>query len=66
MTDSPGHGSFEHGGFLSVLSSKAGPDNRSNIRRISRKKCFDPWAFSPELFMATDGEEVFLMNGRGA
>ena len=65
MTDSPGHGSFEHGGFLSVLSSKAGPDNRSNIRRISRKKCFDPWAFSPELFMATDGEEVFLMNGRG-
>ena len=65
LTDSPGHGKMEHGGFLSVLSAKSGPDNRANIRRISRQVCYDPWAFSPELFMATDGEETFLMNRRG-
>ena len=65
LTDSPGHGSTEHGGFLSILSSKSGPDNRSNIRHVSNVRCFDPWAFSPELFMATDGDEVFLMNRRG-
>jgi len=63
--DSPGHGKMEHGGFLSVLSAKSGPDTRSNIRHISKGLCYDPWAFSPELFMATDGREVFLMNSRG-
>ncbi len=63
--DSPGHGAMEHGGFLSVLSAKSGPDARSNIRHISKERCYDPWAFSPELFMATDGDEVFLMNRRG-
>ena len=65
LIDSPGHGRTEHGGFLSVLSAKSGPDNRSNVRRVSRQQCYDPWAFSPELFMATDGDEVFLMNRRG-
>ena len=65
LSDSPGHGAMEHGGFLSILSSKSGPDNRSNVKHISREKCYDPWAFSPELFMATDGNEVFLMNRRG-
>lgn len=65
LIDSPGHGMMEHGGFLSILSAKSGPDNRSNIRHVSNVKCFDPWAFSPELFMATDGGEVFLMNRRG-
>ena len=65
MIDSPGHGRFEHGGFLSVLSTKAGPDERSNVRRISKTACYDPWAFSPDLFMATDGGRVFLVNRAG-
>ena len=65
LIDSPGHGRMEHGGFLSILSAKSGPDNRSNIRHLSPVQCYDPWAFSPELFMATDGDEVFLMNRRG-
>jgi hypothetical protein len=65
LIDSPGHGMMEHGGFLSILSAKSGPDNRSNIRHISNVRCFDPWAFSPDLFMATDGGEAFLMNRRG-
>ena len=65
LSDSPGHGLTEHAGFLSVLSAKAGPDNRSNIRHISKSLCYDPWAFSKELFMATDGNETFLMNAAG-
>ena len=64
--DSPGHGATEHGGFLSVLSAKSGPDDRSNIHHISKSnRCYDPWAFSPDLFMATDGGKVFLMDRRG-
>ena len=67
MIDSPGHGRMEHGGFLSVLSAKSGPDNRSNIRHVSKGNTtwYDPWAFSSDLFMATDGEGVFLMDRRG-
>ncbi|MBP5509284.1 MAG: PD40 domain-containing protein [Kiritimatiellae bacterium] len=67
LIDSPGHGRTEHGGFLSVLSTKSGPDNRANVRHISKgdKIWYDPWAFSSELFMGTDGDGVFLMNRRG-
>ncbi|MBR4172620.1 MAG: PD40 domain-containing protein, partial [Kiritimatiellae bacterium] len=65
IIDSPGHGRYEHGGFLSVLSTKAGPDDRSNVQRISKSACYDPWAFSPDLFMATDGARVFLVNRGG-
>ncbi|MBO4286901.1 MAG: PD40 domain-containing protein [Kiritimatiellae bacterium] len=67
LIDSPGHGRTEHGGFLSVLSVKSGPDKRSNVRHISKgnKIWYDSWAFSPDLFMATDGDGVFLMNRRG-
>ncbi len=65
LIDSPGHGSFEHGGYLSLLSTKSGTDNRGNIRQLSKVRCYDPWAFSPELFMATTGDEVFLMNRAG-
>lgn len=65
MIDSPGHGRMEHGGLLTVLSAKSGPDNRSNLRHVSKRNCYDPWAFSPELFMATDGDEVFLSNRVG-
>lgn len=66
LIDSPGHGHMEHGGAVSVLSAKSGPDKRSNVRHISRGgEWYDPWAFSPDLFMATDGEGVYLMNRRG-
>ena len=66
LIDSPGHGHMEHGGPVSVLSAKSGPDNRSNVRHISRGgEWYDPWAFSSDLFMATDGEGVYLMNRRG-
>jgi len=66
LIDSPGHGRTEHGGVLSVLSAKSGPDNRSNVHHISRRGTwYDPWAFSSELFMATDGEGVYLMNRDG-
>ncbi|MBP5319474.1 MAG: PD40 domain-containing protein [Kiritimatiellae bacterium] len=65
LIDSPGHGSTEHGGALSLLALKGGPDSRANVRRIWKTHCFDPWAFSPALFMATTGSDVFLVNRAG-
>ena len=65
LIDSPGHGNTEHGGHLSVLSTKRGPDDRTNVRRLSNRWCYDPWAFSPDCFLATSGQGVFLANRSG-
>jgi hypothetical protein len=66
MIDSPGHGAREHQGFLARVCAKQGPDEKQNLRRISRTSAYrDPWAFSDDLFMAAKGREIVLMNGRG-
>ena len=65
LIDSPGHGMPEHFGRLSVLSAGSDPDDRENVRRIANVTCSDPWAFSKDLFMATDGGRVFLSNANG-
>jgi len=66
LIDSPGHGRPEHAGFLSVVSTKGGPDNRANVQHLPNEQNWhDPWAFSRELFMATDGRTVKLVNRRG-
>ena len=62
LIDSPGHGKAEHGGLLSVLVSKSNPDDRSNVTNILPHIMYDPWAFSKDLFMMTDGDTVFLIN----
>ncbi|MBQ8114282.1 MAG: PD40 domain-containing protein [Kiritimatiellae bacterium] len=65
LIDSPGHGRRDHGGIVSVLSTKGGPDNRANVKPVAKGNFFDPWAFGPDLFMFTDGKNVFLCNRAG-
>ena len=65
LIDSPGHGLPEHFGSLSVLSAGFSPDDRENVRHIANVRCSDPWAFSKDLFMATDGGRVFLSDASG-
>jgi len=66
MIDSPGHGSIEHVGFLARVSAKQGPDEMKNLVRISGGREYrDPWAFSNDLFMASKGRELVLMNNAG-
>ncbi len=66
FADNPGHGQTEHGGALAVVSTKGGPDNRGNIRHICNGTYYDPWAFSKDCFMASDGRAIILANARGA
>jgi len=65
LIDSPGHGRREHGGNVSVVSTKVGPDNRGNVKPIVRGVYFDPWAFNGNLFMFCNAKEVFLANRAG-
>ncbi len=65
LIDSPGHGRREHGGNVSWVSVKGGPDDRSNVKPIKKGNFFDPWAFSGDLFMFSDGKRVLLSDRAG-
>ncbi len=57
-TFSPGHGRTEHDGALVLLAPDAGPDDPDAVRRLHPAQNFrDPFALSPELFVAARGEE---------
>ncbi len=63
---SPGHGSNEHDGIITVVSAKKGPDDRSIAKAVNRGSKFrDPWAFSEEAFMAASGRQIVLMDAAG-
>lgn len=64
---SPGHGSREHAGAVTVVDPKAGPDAKEFAVTISKGNQYrDPWAFSETAFMAADGAALVLMDETGA
>ena len=63
---SPGHGAPEHAGYLATLSPKRGPDYLPSLRTITRGGNYrDPWALSPDAFLAAQERSLVLVNGRG-
>ena len=65
LIDSPGHGRRDHGGIVSVLSAKGGPDDRANVKAILNGIFYDPWAFGNDLFMVSNGKNVLLCDREG-
>ncbi|MBI1895152.1 MAG: PD40 domain-containing protein [Acidobacteria bacterium] len=64
---SPGHGRREHEGAITVVDPRAGPDNLSFARRVTKAQNFrDPWAFSEESFLAASGASLVYVTGDGA
>ena len=66
LIDSPGHGRRDHGGSVSVVSTKDGPDIRANVKTVCKGTFYDPWAFSADSFMFSDGTSIHLANRAGA
>jgi len=63
---SPGHGRKEHDGQITVVTPKAGPDEKASARPISRgSNCRDPYPFSEDCFLVAQGTRLLVMNGRG-
>ncbi len=63
---SPGHGRTEHDGVITLVNPKAGPDTVAAAHPVSRSADFrDPWAFSPDCFLAARGPTVVLVDGQG-
>ncbi|MDR2469090.1 MAG: hypothetical protein LBD27_01235, partial [Tannerella sp.] len=63
---SPGHGRPEHAGYIGLIDSRLGPDDKKAAAKISKHADYrDPWAFSEEAFLAAKGAQMILMNGKG-
>lgn len=64
---SPGHGLREHDGVITLVDPRTGPDNMAAAVPLTATPTYrDPWAFSPQAFMAASGGEIVLLNDNGA
>lgn len=63
---SPGHGRREHDGKITIVEPSFGPDDPGGAREITKEANYrDPWAFSEQLFMASQGTRIVLLNDQG-
>jgi hypothetical protein len=63
---SPGHGSKEHAGHVTVLSQRLGPDDPSAAQQLHKdRNCRDPYALTTDLFLLANHHEMWLMDRQG-
>ena len=64
---SPGHGRYEHAGYVTVVDPAAGPDEQGSAQQISQggPNFRDPYAFSEDCFLVARDREILLMDGKG-
>ncbi len=63
---SPGHGSPEHRGAITIINPNAGPDAQPYARRVARGDDYhDPYPLSEDAFLVAQGKRLLLMNGKG-
>ena len=79
MVRSPGHGKKEHGGYISILTLKKGPDdlkaekqitgfekNKMKGKRGPHMLFRDPFPISKNSFLVARGPELLLMDDKGS
>jgi hypothetical protein len=63
---SPEHGRKEHEGAITIVTAKAGPDELSSARQVSKGKNFrDPYPVSRDCFLVAQGPRLLTMNRQG-
>ncbi len=63
---SPGHGRTEHVGPLAMVDPKAGPDEHSSVRMLTKGGDYhDPWAFSESCVLSARGSSLVLLDDAG-
>jgi len=63
---SPGHGRREHSGWITIVDSRAGPDEQAFARRISQSADFrDPYPLADDCFLVARGASILLMDANG-
>lgn len=62
---SPGHGQREHSGSIALLSVADGPDDLSQIHRLTGNDFRDPYPVSKDWFLAARGRSLYLVGRNG-
>lgn len=63
---SPGHGRDEHGGMITLVDPRGGPDDKKSVKNIASNPNFrDPWAFSESEFLAALDSRIILIDDDG-
>ena len=63
---SPGHGSPEHLGPVTIVDPTLGPDVQGSARQVSKGGDWkDPWAFSEDCILAARPRGIFVMDDKG-
>ncbi len=63
---SPGHGSPEHQGVITIVDPNGGPDNPANARAVCTNADFrDPYALAPDCFLVARGRQIVRMDAHG-
>jgi hypothetical protein len=62
---SPGHGSPEHFGHLTIVSPNKGPDDRGSAKQLGKGWFKDPYPFSENCFLAANNNTIWLVDGNG-
>jgi hypothetical protein len=65
LINSPGHGGREHAGSVAIVSDKNGPDDRGQMRNITRGGYRDPYAISADTFIAARSRDLVMLNPKG-
>ncbi len=63
--DSPGHGTAEHVGFVSIVNGRQGPDDLSVKRRVSSTTYRDPYPISADCFIAATRSGIDVLDASG-
>ncbi len=62
---SPGHGRREHDGYITIVDPQHGPDDKGAAKKIASDSNFrDPWAFSEEVIIASQGKRIVMLDTR--
>jgi Hydrazine synthase alpha subunit middle domain len=63
---SPGHGRREHDGVVTIVTPKAGPDEKGSARTLHEKPWFrDPYPLSEDCILAAQHKLIIAMDGTG-
>ena len=63
---SPGHGRPEHFGYVSIVSTRSGPDDKPSARNVSKQSHWkDPYALSEDCILVASRQGIHVMDGQG-
>lgn len=66
LSTSPGHGTFDHQGYVSIADASGGPDDLNNIKDLTSQSIYcDPYSISSDMFIAAGNNKIYFIDKKG-